>query len=121
MNRKMTFEEAVKHHRDMWEEMQRTIGDKPTKLERVMFKSTYTARFGSCLNLCFLCEYAATEADENCDLNMCSYCPVDWTDLAEAGDPDTGTCLALYKDGYDPIYRCAPISEILNLPVKGEE
>lgn len=34
---------------------------------------------------------------------------------------DGRTCLALYKDGYDSIYRCAPISEILNLPVKGEE
>ena len=54
--------------------------------------------------------------------DFCTLCPIDWSALADEDDPERGKCIALYKNGYDSINKCAPIDEILALPereVKG--
>lgn len=112
-----TKKEALKFHKDMWMKMKEEYGNRPTYMQRHFMKRKYIeGKMHNCINCCYLCEYANSKAYKENNLNMCNYCPIDWTELAEPGDPDTGTCLAIYKDGYDSIYRCAPISEILTLP-----
>ena len=38
MNRKLTREEAIALHREMWADMQANLGDNPNCVERVAFK-----------------------------------------------------------------------------------
>lgn len=114
-----TKKEALKFHRDMWTKIKEKYGNYPTSLQRNFMKREYIAgKMHKCINYCYLCEYASSKAYKENNLNMCDYCPIDWTELAEPGDPDIGTCVAIYKEGDDSIYKCAPINKILSLPLK---
>lgn len=96
---KLTREEALKLHRQMWSDMQKELGDCPSYEERKEFKHYW------CLDhtpgaiphsSCFLCEYMNQTDD------ICSNCPINWGE---------GNCV-----GGEVNYRNSPISVILALP-----
>ena len=100
---KLTRDEALKYHKQMWKDMQKELGDKPDGGERVLFKEKWCAEhfpnehIASC---CFLCEYAnqySIGSDNSCGQD----CLVVWP---------YGRCVA------HQYYYNAPISEILALP-----
>ena len=95
---KLTREEALKLHREMWTDMKTELGDNPSKEFRLKFKEDWCFRHFPdkkiCSN-CFLCEYI-DERKYDCDI-----CPIVWPNE---------TC---YCNSY---YYYAPISEILALP-----
>lgn len=95
---KLTREEALKYHRQMWLDMQKELGDNPTSSERVLFKDKWCREhFHNEMihNNCFLCEYTFDNR------RTCRKCLVFWP---------TGIC---YENRY---YYTTPISEILALP-----
>ena len=104
---KLTKEEAVKLHRQMWGDMKAELGDNPSDEFRLKFKKDWCRRHfpnDAILNNCFLCEYIA--GLNSCDgdstqIADCDMCPIVWPNE---------TC---YCIGY---YYKAPISEILALP-----
>lgn len=101
---KLTREEALRLHRQMWTDMQTALGDNPTLNERCEFKIKWCeAHFPNeeidCH--CFLCEYVHKNYNDNCD-----YCPIKWGD-----DYGQDTCCL---DGVN--HGSSPISVILALP-----
>lgn len=109
---KLTLEEALKLHREMWGDMQRELGDCPKGSDRVNFKINWCEeRFPeqSIACCCFLCEFDEQYCPQH---NMCSNCPIVWESLSANG---IDTCCSSYK-GLGEIYKSAPISEILALP-----
>ena len=112
-----TREEALKYHREMWGKIREEYGNNATNSERTKAKIKYILSKGhACLNYCYLCDYSYEEVREERVVDCCTLCPIDWSALAYEDDPEYGNCLALYKNGYDSIYKCAPIDEILALP-----
>ncbi len=102
---KLTKEQALFYHRQMWTNMQCDLGDTPSGDQRIDYKRKW------CLvhfpheqieNNCFLCEY-----DKTFGHNSCKSCPIRW-----AYEDD---CTVCYCTNYGYYYR-APISEILALP-----
>jgi len=118
-----TREEALKYHREMWGKIREECGDNATNSQRCKVKKEYVrSKDHECVSNCYLCDYSYKKAVEK-QANgfsawelMCTVCPIDWSNLADEDDPERGRCLALYKNGYDMIYKCAPIDEILALP-----
>ena len=102
---KLTRDEALKLHREMWTYMQNELGDNPSFGERIRFKTKWCDEhfpneiIESC---CFLCEYASQYAD--CD-DYCDFCPIRWDD-----DYNEDWCIG---DGVN--YESSPISVILAL------
>lgn len=92
----LTREKALELHRQMWSDMQKTIGDNPTPCKRVRFKDRWVhEHFPNAVicNDCFLCEYVNNE-------NLgCRNCLIEWP---------KGYC--------GNYYLTAPISKILALP-----
>ena len=106
---KLTKEEALRYHRQMWTDMQCELGDCPTIAERSQFKTRWCEKHNwSLSNDCFLCEY-----DLQLSLRMpwarCEHCPIDW-----GFDDNYGYGCEYGKVKWDS----SPISEILALPVK---
>lgn len=105
---KLTREEALKLHRQMWTDMQTALGDNPSLKERCEFKIRWCESHFPNEKIechCFLCEYVKqTEND-------CDYCPIKWDD-----DYDQDTCCF---DGVN--YGTSPISVILALPEREVE
>ena len=57
---KLTREEALKLHRQMWSDMQRDLGDTPMRMSRIKYKQLWIAKHfpdEDVCNNCFLCEY----------------------------------------------------------------
>lgn len=101
---KLTREEALKYHYEMWADMQEKFGDNPSYADRKNFKSEWIFKHfpnEDVFNDCFLCEYC-----ENCQNG--SGCLIDW-----GFNPltDSYGCI----DGKTS-YETSPISEILALP-----
>lgn len=97
---KLTREEALELHRQMWGDMQKDLGDCPDYVDRLSYKSEWcNKRFPTeeISAFCFLCEYAG---------NDCNHCPIDWG----AEDCFSG----------EVTYRYSLISEILALPERIE-
>lgn len=108
---KLTLEEALKLHREMWGDMQRELGDCPKGYDREKFKINWCReKFPeqSITCNCFLCEFDGQYSQHF----MCSNCPIVWKSLS---DNEIDNCFELYK-GIGEIYKNAPISEILALP-----
>lgn len=108
---KLTLEEALKLHREMWSDMQRELGDCPKGYDREEFKINWCIeRFPEQMIACncFLCEF-----DEQYSNMMCSNCPIVWESLSDDGKDN---CCSQYKGIGGEIYKNAPISEILALP-----
>lgn len=92
----LTRERALELHRQMWADMQKTIGDDPAPWKRVQFKDVWiNEHFPNAVicNDCFLCEYVGNE-------NLgCRSCPIKWP--------------GSFCENY---YLTVPISKILELP-----
>jgi hypothetical protein len=94
----LTREEALKLHRQMWNDMQKNLGDCPKTADRMGYKREWCLEHGyNICNDCFLCEY---NKQHNSDAKCCD-CLIEWK---------YDTC---YRNEY---YYEAPISEILALP-----
>ena len=96
---KLTREEALRLHRQMWTDMQKELGDKPNGGERVLFKENWCDEHFPDEYIksdCFLCEY-----NRNVDDDRCKYCLIVWP---------YGECIN------HQYYYNTPISEILALP-----
>ena len=125
---KLTREEALKLHRQMWTDMQVKLGDCPDEIERYTFKSKWCERwlrengFPPETRIragCFLCEYA--------DI-VCQNCPIDWSkadhistrgkEYADCTDPYIFPNISCGGESY---YKVAHISEILALPERDGE
>lgn len=102
---KLTKEEALRLHRQMWGDMQKKLGDNPSYAERMSYKIKWCNKHFPDKDIygnCFLCEYDWMFDDD------CYHCPIDWSNGGEYyGD----TCVSGYYT-----YDESPISEILALP-----
>lgn len=101
--------------------MQKELGDTPDSGARLYYKRQWLIKHGydRVENSCFLCEFAGEawwDSRGSSLLSSCDFCPVDWSSLAKWGY----RCFDKYMIGGKDIYLSAPISEILALPVKGE-
>lgn len=105
MNKKLTKEEALKLHRQMWSDMQKELGDNPSYIERLDFKLGWCEKHGfiDVYASCFLCEYSVQHHPIR---GIGCNCPIDWKQL-------TGieSCSSA-RGGYDE----SAISDILALP-----
>ncbi len=107
---KLTREEALKLHRQMWTDMQTALGDNPRLKDRVEYKNKWCKEHfpDETIELdCFLCEYT-NQLGSDCDV-----CPIRWD-----ADNKRDWCI-----GSGVSYEYSPISVILALPereVEGE-
>lgn len=107
---KLTKEDALRYHRQMWTDMQRKLGDKPAFIDRFIFKADWHRNHFPKENIeadCFLCEYAKQFGDRGYK-QRCEHCPIDWSNNGECY---SDTCVSGYYT-----YDESPISEILALP-----
>lgn len=105
---KLTREEALRLHRQMWTDMQKALGDNPSLFDRLEYKIKWCEEhFPSEKNdtHCFLCEYVQQTG------GGCDYCPIKWDE-----DDDYDDC-----GGFGVNYGCSPISVILALPEREVE
>lgn len=96
---KLTKEQAIKLHKQMWTDMMNSLGDNPTKEERTLYKEKWCKINFPNYNIhvnCFLCEYIHSSSTLTCD-----DCPIIWPK---------------YWCKYNNYYLTAPISEIIALP-----
>lgn len=104
----LTREEAIKLHRQMWTDMQKELGNRPTHHKRFLYKEKWVSEAFPDERImfdCFLCEYAKVDIYGNCDK-----CPIDWGKDRFRKN----TCQKIRSTGTD--WRYSPISEILALP-----
>ena len=107
-NFELSFDEAVRKHKEMWEAMQRRLGNNPSLAERAAFKIGWVearrAAAGEKLILsnCYLCEY-----NEQFNSHSCVYCPYNWNDHIYYG---------CENGAID--WRTSKISDILGLPLR---
>lgn len=104
---KLTREEALKYHRQMWSDMQKELGDNPSGIDRIAFKSIWCEQHfpEECVKSdCFLCAY-----DDCYGYELCDFCPIDWPCKNLYGNPD---CSCESKTNW----YTSPISKILALP-----
>lgn len=94
---KLTKEQALSYHRQMWGDMQRDLGDCPSPSDRVQYKANWCIDhgFNDLCNYCFLCEYAS---------EICEHCPIVWPDEDCGGSNN-------YRH-----WATMPISRLLALP-----
>ena len=96
---KLTREEALNLHQEMWTDMKAELGDNPPEGSRLKFKEDWCFRHFPNEEIyckCFLCEYVMGKREGDCDI-----CPIVWPNE---------TC------HHNHYYYNAPISEILALP-----
>lgn len=108
---KLTREEALKYHRQMWTDMQTELGDNPLFKERALYKKQWCKEHFPDERIeadCFLCEYASRYADDG---DYCDFCPIMWDK-----DYNMDWCIG---DGVT--YEHSPISVILALPEREVE
>ena len=101
---KLTKEEAIRLHRQMWTDMLEELGEYPSSGDRVAFKEKWCVshKYVGIMSNCFLCEYADQE-------NLgCNECIIDWS--------------TLYDESTDcyPGFLYSPISDILALPERSD-
>ena len=102
---KLTREEALKLHRQMWTDMQKELGDNPSRTQRTAFKYEWIRKHfpGEYVESgCFLCEY------RNQTTRDCEQCPIDWGYNYVLSS--SGCEFGKHKWGY------IPISVLLALP-----
>lgn len=117
MIHKLTREEALKYHRQMWSDMRDALGDDPTQLERERFKREWCkAHFPEEIIECdcFLCEYDLQKEGEPGDSSpYCGEtCLIDWSGQSDYSHTCTSGTIT---------YDKSPISVILALPERKEE
>ena len=117
---KLTREEALRLHRQMWGDMQKELGDKAVGdgkdiIRRSLFKYKWCEEhFGKnnhVYNECFLCEYTSEQGGFGI---ICEICPINWGD-------DKAFAYACPCESGATIWFESPISEILALPEREVE
>ena len=106
---KLTREEALKYHRQMWTDMQKELGDKPDGGQRVLFKVKWCDE-----------HFPGEKIDSNCFL--CEYLAQNNYDGYKGSCHGGRECLLIWPYGgciARNYYYDAPISEILALPERG--
>lgn len=109
----ITVEEALKKHREMWEAMQRELGDNPSGGERADFKRDWCLTHSEYLTYdCYLCQYVS-EVKRGGDSHIRSidceaFCPINW---GYDEDYKRSDCVFGATN-----YLGSPISAILALP-----
>lgn len=110
----LTRERALELHRQMWSDMQRDLGDYPSRDERCDYKEDWIqAHFPNerVCHSCFLCEYCANQqfpTREDFDYDEC-VCPIEWPcEKCEAG-------------GVGDMWDTMSISKLLELPEREEK
>ncbi len=109
---KLTREQALKLHRQMWSDMQQELGDNPNILERERYKKLWCQEHfpdEDIRDYCFLCEYAYNKYKSDWGI-PCGYCPIKWVYI-----------YCFKGDSIKKSYRNMPISELLALPERKEE
>lgn len=108
MKEKLTKEQALKFHRQMWSDMKEELGENPSFGARLDFKEKWCIDncFVDVDTNCFLCEYAIQH--NTIDPSSCN-CLINWEPLT-----GRGSCTRVESGGYS--YANAPISKILELP-----
>lgn len=104
----LTREQALFYHRQMWNDMQKELGDNAYGVDRIIYKEEWCQEHfpnEHIKNDCFLCEYAKIKEY----IINCNKCPIKWT-TEDNNDAVTTYCC------YDNYYYDTPISEILALP-----
>ena len=104
----LTKEQALFYHRQMWNDMQKELGDNANGIDRINYKEEWCQEHfpnEHIKNDCFLCEYAKIKEY----ITNCKKCPIKWV-TENNNDAETVFCC------YDDYYYHAPISEILALP-----
>ena len=124
--RKLSREDALKLHNEMWSDMQSDLGDNPSDRARNDYKSEWCDKKFPNYNVafnCFLCEYAEQRqraCGEYEHYDRCEFCPIDWRELSryKYADGEVCKCHHPYINGYwsSTIYNNAPISDLLALP-----
>lgn len=112
MNKKLTKEEAVRLHREMWQDMLTELGDTPDRLERVEFKRKWVEKHFPNEHVnsnCILCEYAESVVEDS--FTRCRKCPIAWNSYLLPCCRPSLSCGTAKVD-----YRYSPISVILALP-----
>lgn len=101
---KLTREEALRKHREMWTAMQKKLGDNPCLDDREQFKEDWCKEHGDDMMLCcYLCQYDEDRYGSSDDRDCSERCLIKW------GGRD-GCCHG------DVNYMDSPIYEILALP-----
>lgn len=104
---KLTKEQALEFHRQMWSDMQNELGNTPSEYNREDYKQEWCVNHFPNENIschCFLCEY-----DDQFEDYFCAHCPIDWSN----GGEDEDSCTRGHFT-----YDESPISDILALPVR---
>lgn len=115
MNKELTREEAIRLHREMWQDMQAELGDEPSYEERVKFKKAWVREHFPHEHInssCFLCEYAQSVTVDL--FPRCRNCPIAWDSSLIPN-----CCPGIWQvwEGNNAVdYRYSPISVILSLP-----
>lgn len=110
--RPITAAEAVHLFHWQWNDMQKALGDNADPEDREPYKEKWCREHGfqDVKHDCFLCEYSHKMGPV-----FCAHCPIKWPTR-------DGDCIDdISEDGVylrGDYYLTAPISEILELPVK---
>lgn len=118
MNEKLTREEAIKLHKQMWKDMQDKLGDDPRYSTRLEFKEKWVREHlpGEHIQSnCFLCEYAKRleESKRSIAICKCDFCPIAWNSTIR---PICNPGICAFRKRKEVDYRFSPISVILALP-----
>ena len=114
MKRKLTREEALRLHRQMWSDMQKELGDDPSFGDRLVYKKRWCCEHFPDEKVhsdCFLCEYCEQIVLDD-DVCCSDDCIIDWRDPS-GKNPDCCRGIVTYMD--------SPISVILALPERKEK
>lgn len=119
---RLTREQALALHREMWTDMLNTLGENPTQEQRANFKYRWCESHGylGVEHCCFLCELVRFRDEQwyissgtGCD---CVRCPIVWT------DHDSDYSCPCENGGYEGVdWRRSNISEVLALGEREEE
>lgn len=77
----LTKEEAIAHHRKMWNWIADRLEEHHLGCDIYMYKAEYIKNSfpdDTIQNYCFCCQYAAQEVDNIFEDNFCIYCPLRW-------------------------------------------
>lgn len=77
----LTKEEAIAHHRKMWNWIVDRLEEHHLGCDIHMYKAEYIKNNfpdDTIRNYCFCCQYAAQEVDNIFEDNFCIYCPLRW-------------------------------------------
>lgn len=113
--KRLSREEALRLHREMWTDMQNELGDNAGFYSRFEFKKKWCLKhqYYYVANHCFLCEYTR---QNNIGSVNCNKCPIDWSELGEGHFKNYSYCTNTPNEPHLEIWQEASISAILTLP-----